>query len=139
VLRVLLDLWWVWVDVVSQREVSLTLTAAQVAQVVADAMASGGEQALVLSSLEGIQPFRASPLLEDLKFSAALLRGLLVLTSFPPDGGERGSKQIAQELDMAVSTTHRYIRTLVAVGLLEQNQVTRQYRRVPRGGHGGKR
>ncbi len=119
----------------SLGEVTLTLTAEQVAQVVVDVAVSDGKHPLVPSILEGIQAFPASPLLGDLELSAALLHGLLVLISFPPDGDERGSKEIvqelgAQELDMAVSAVDRYIRTWVAVGLLEQDQVTHQYRRV---------
>ncbi len=116
--------------VVSAREVTLTLTAEQVAQVVADVVVSDGEHPLVLASLEGIQAFRASPLLGDRELSVTLLRGLLVLVSFPPDGDERNCKEIAQELDIPVSTADRYVRTWVAVGLLELNQVTHQYRRV---------
>jgi hypothetical protein len=128
--RVPLDLGCVWMGIVSAREVTLTLTAEQVAQVVDYVVVSDGEHPWVFASLEGIQALPASPLREGPELSAALLRGLVVLISFPPDGAERSSKQVAQESGMAESTVHRYIRTWVAVGLLEQNQVTRQYRRV---------
>jgi hypothetical protein len=118
------------VGVVSAQGVTLTLTAEQVAQVVDNVVVSVGEYPWVFASLESIQAFPASPLCEDPKLSTALLRGLLVLISFPPDGDERSSKQVELELGMTESTAHLYIRTWVAVGLLEQNRVTDQYRRV---------
>lgn len=124
----------------SAQGVTLTLTAEQVAQVVDNVVVSVGEYPWVFASLESIQAFPASPLCEDPKLSTALLRGLLVLISFPSDGEERGSKQVARGLGMAEATAHRYIRTWVAVGLLEQNEVTHQYRRVrpvDRGKRGG--
>jgi DNA-binding IclR family transcriptional regulator len=68
--------------------------------------------------------------MEDPKISKSLLLGLVVLVSFPCDGTERANKDVAQELKIAASTSLRYIRTLVAAGLLEQNPVTRCYRRT---------
>jgi DNA-binding MarR family transcriptional regulator len=106
---------------ISAEGTSLALTPAQVAQVID---ASGGEPLLL-----SIRALIASPLLEDPKISKSLLLGLLILVSFPSDGGKCGNKQIAQEMGLAASTTHRYIHTLVAAGLLEQDEVTRKYRR----------
>jgi hypothetical protein len=119
---------------------SLALTPGQVAQVV-EAMSAGAEGLLLISGLNEPQQLIASPLLEDPKISKSLLLGLVVLISFPRDGSERGNKQVAQELGMAASTTHRYIHTLLAAGLLEQNPTTRQYRRpqTPNRGKGGQR
>ncbi len=115
----------------SVGEISLALTPGQVTQVVEEA-ASGGGRPPLLTGLEHPRELIASPLLEDPKISKSLLLGLVVLVSFPPDGSERGNKEIAEELGLAASTSHRYIHTLVAAGLLEQNAVTRQYRRSAR-------
>jgi IclR family pca regulon transcriptional regulator len=78
--------------------------------------------------------FRASPAqLDDRRLSRSLLRGLLVLASFPADGAGRSVTDVAHELDMVASTTHRYISTLLEVGLLERDSVSREYRRQVRG------
>jgi IclR helix-turn-helix domain len=64
----------------------------------------------------------------DPRFSRSLLRGLLLLTCFDPGGEERGIVEIADELGMSPSTTHRYALTLVELGLLERCPDTRKYR-----------
>jgi DNA-binding MarR family transcriptional regulator len=107
--------------------IPLALTPGQVTQVVEAVSAEA--QDLLISGLKEPQQLISSPLLEDPKISKSLLLGLVVLISFPRDGSERGNKQIAQELGLAASTTHRYINTLLAAGLLEQNPTTRRYRR----------
>jgi DNA-binding IclR family transcriptional regulator len=65
-----------------------------------------------------------------------------VLVSFPLDGDWRANSDVAQELGLAASTSHRYARTLIAAGLLEQDPVTRRYRRTglsgPQPGHRGR-
>jgi hypothetical protein len=63
------------------------------------------------------------------KISYALVRGLLVLAAFPADGAPRRLSEIATELDMKTSTVHRYLATLVVIGLLEQDEETRRYYR----------
>ena len=52
----------------------------------------------------------------------SLLSGLLVLSCFPADGGYLGIAELARMLDMNTSTTHRYVTTLLAVGLLERSE-----------------
>jgi IclR helix-turn-helix domain len=69
-----------------------------------------------------------STLMEDRSLSHSLLIGLEVLTCFPLDGTERGVADIASQLGMNNSTVHRYMSTLMRVGLLEQNPYTRLYR-----------
>ena len=64
----------------------------------------------------------------DPRLSRSLLRGLSILTCFGPDGDPRGIVEIAEELGMSPSTTHRYALTLVALGLLERCPDTRKYR-----------
>lgn len=63
----------------------------------------------------------------DPRLSRSLLRGLSILTCFGPDGGARGIVEIAEELSMSPSTTHRYALTLVELGLLERCPKTRKY------------
>jgi hypothetical protein len=69
-----------------------------------------------------------STLMEDRSLSHSLLIGLEVLTCFPLDGTERGVADVASQLGMNNSTVHRYMSTLMRVGLLEQNRYTRLYR-----------
>ncbi|MHB8241062.1 MAG: helix-turn-helix domain-containing protein [Solirubrobacteraceae bacterium] len=64
----------------------------------------------------------------DKNLSSSLLLGLLVLVAFPPDGTLIGNAEVARALGMNPSTAHRYISTLVAVGLLERDPDTRTYR-----------
>ena len=52
--------------------------------------------------------------------SRSLLRGLSILTCFGADGAARGILELARELEMSPSTTHRYASTLVELGLLER-------------------
>ena len=66
--------------------------------------------------------------LENPRLSRSLLLGLLVLACFPPDGSFLPVKEAARILDASASTTHRYCKTLVAVGLLERDPRTRRYR-----------
>ncbi|HEV3320018.1 MAG TPA: helix-turn-helix domain-containing protein [Solirubrobacteraceae bacterium] len=64
----------------------------------------------------------------DPRLSRSLLRGLSILTCFGPDGGSRGIVEMAEDLGMSPSTTHRYALTLVELGLLERCPDTRKYR-----------
>jgi DNA-binding IclR family transcriptional regulator len=66
--------------------------------------------------------------MEDRRLSRSLLSGLLVLSCFPSEGDYLGIAEIARMLDMNTSTTHRYVTTLLAVGLLERDPATRKYR-----------
>jgi hypothetical protein len=116
----------------SERGVSLGLTAEQVASVVAAATAAGTDSADLLAGLAAPGELASSPLLDDRTVSRSLLVGLVVLVSFPADGTERGIKEVARELDLPTSTIHRYAHTLLAVGLLEQDPRTRRYRRSSR-------
>lgn len=63
----------------------------------------------------------------DTRLSRSLLRGLSLLTCFGADGEPRGIVDMAEELDMSPSTTHRYALTLVHLGLLERSPETRKY------------
>lgn len=77
-----------------------------------------------VSRLAGYMPIGAV----DPRLSRSLLRGLSILTCFGPNGDTRGIVEIAEELSMSPSTTHRYALTLVELGLLERCPTTRKYR-----------
>jgi hypothetical protein len=64
----------------------------------------------------------------DPRLSRSLLRGLSLLTRFGPKGEARGIVELAHDVGMSPSTTHRYAATLVAFGLLEQCPKSRKYR-----------
>ena len=72
------------------------------------------------------------PELEDRRLSRLLLRGLLMLASMPDDDSDVGVAELARLTGMNGSTTHRYLSTFLAVGLVEQNPTTRRYRLAQR-------
>jgi hypothetical protein len=113
----------------SEEKVLIELSRAQVDRIVRGA-AEGGNMSVLLSGLKDIREVlvREPRQLEDSRLSRSLLAGLLMLASFPSDGGYLGNAEIARLLDMNPSTTHRYVSTLVAVGLLERDPATRRYR-----------
>jgi len=65
-------------------------------------------------------------------FSQSLERGLAVLSAFRPDRPTLGISELARELGLTRSTTHRYVATLATLRYLEQDSSTRQYRLGPR-------
>jgi hypothetical protein len=111
------------------EKVLVELSRAQVDRIVRGA-AEGGNMSVLLSGLNDIREVLASEprQLEDSRLSRSLLAGLLMLASFPSDGSYLGNAEIARRMDMNPSTTHRYVSTLVAVGLLERDPATRRYR-----------
>jgi DNA-binding MarR family transcriptional regulator len=121
----------------ASETVSIELSKSQVDQVVRSAN-QGGTLSVLLSAVRDPQwplSLDAEELsypaqLEDRRLSRSLLSGLLVLSCFPADGEYLGIAELARMLDMNTSTTHRYVTTLLAVGLLERNPGTRKYRLV---------
>jgi IclR family pca regulon transcriptional regulator len=67
------------------------------------------------------------PSLREPRYSQSLERGLAILSCFTPERPIRGIAEVADELGMRRSTTHRYMSTLVALGYLEQG-AARKYR-----------
>lgn len=65
------------------------------------------------------------------RFSSSLVAGLAMLTCFSPNHPVRGIADMAEELDLGRSTTHRYATTLVMLGYLEQGP-KRKYMLSPR-------
>jgi IclR family pca regulon transcriptional regulator len=67
------------------------------------------------------------PQLREPRFSQSLERGLAILECFTPERPVRGIADLANELGMSASTTHRYVLTLTALGYLVQD-ARRKYR-----------
>jgi hypothetical protein len=113
------------------KGVVIDLSSAQVDAVVR-AAAGGGSAVVLLAGLGDVRGALAEglALLDDPRLSRSLLSGLLMLASFPADGSYVGNAQIARMLGMNPSTSHRYLSTLVAVGLLERDPDSRRCRRA---------
>jgi DNA-binding IclR family transcriptional regulator len=117
-------------------KVLLELTTTQVEAIVrASTEAAGPSLGLLLSGLiseqaisEGSLEERYFAELESGRLSHSLFRGLLILALFIAGGEGRGVVEVARQLGLSPSTTHRYMTTLVAFGLLVQDPVTRKYR-----------
>lgn len=120
------------------ESIAIDLTKAQVDQVIREA-GKGGSLSVLLSALKdprrslslGSDPSAYPAEMDDRRLSRSLLSGLLVLSCFPDDGGYIGIGELARTLDMNTSTIHRYVSTLLAVGLLERDTATRRYRVAP--------
>ncbi len=127
----------------AEREVTIALSPAQVEQVIRSAGSTrgGASSSLLAAALDhahrrdNARSFlheaaqRAlGQALKDPQLSQSLLRGLAVLSCYGPERPWRAIIDLAKELDMSPSTTHRYVKTLRAVGLLEQHPRTREYR-----------
>ena len=81
-----------------------------------------------VSKAGGVQePAWSIPSLREPRYSQSLERGLAILGCFTPKRPVLGIADIADELGMSRSTTHRYVITLVALGYLEQG-ASRKYR-----------
>jgi hypothetical protein len=115
-----------------ENGISIDLTQAQIHRVVRES-ADAGDVLGVLSGLRGVDVLSSSSLLTKRTLSRSLLRGLTVLASFPKDGSARSVTEVATDLGIGMSTTHRYVTTLVEAGLLERDPVTRMYQ-LPRQG-----
>jgi IclR family pca regulon transcriptional regulator len=68
----------------------------------------------------------------DGTYSQSLERGLSILSSFKSARPLLGVSELAREIGLSRSTTHRYVATLAALGYLEQDHLTRRYRLGPR-------
>lgn len=135
--------------------ISITLTPVQVEQVVREAgqAPDGLVSNLLLAALDNAyEPppgseqgaydlQRASQdaleaAMSDPQLSQSLLRGLSILASYGPERPWRAIVDLSEQLGMSPSTTHRYVKTLKAIGLLEQDPTTREYRPVALSGWG---
>jgi DNA-binding IclR family transcriptional regulator len=82
---------------------------------------------LLLSGLMDVRGAIASGR-DDSRLSGSLLCGLLLLASLPSDGSYMSLTELARSSGRSTSTVHRYLSTLLAVGLIERDPATRQYR-----------
>jgi IclR family pca regulon transcriptional regulator len=64
--------------------------------------------------------------------SQSLERGLAILSAFRSGRPLLGVSDLAREVGLSRSTTHRYIATLAGLGYLQQDPPTRKYRLGPR-------
>ncbi len=67
------------------------------------------------------------PAFDDRNISRALIVSLLVLTAFSA-GVDQGVTDISVTLGISKTTTHRYLKSWVAVGVLERDSIHRRYR-----------
>jgi IclR family transcriptional regulator, pca regulon regulatory protein len=79
------------------------------------------------SAEDATTPPWALPILRGPRYSQSLERGLAILSCFTSEHPVLGIADIADELGMSRSTTHRYVTTLLALGYLEQGR-SRKYR-----------
>lgn len=132
-----------------EQDIAISLSSAQIEQVIRSACYAGNGTVSSLlaaaldnahatptngdsaySSLRDATQLALTNALADPQLSHSLLRGLAVLSRFGPERRWRSIVDLAKELEMSPSTTHRYVKTLRAVGLLEQDPTTREYRPV---------
>jgi hypothetical protein len=84
-------------------------------------LALGGHDQVVMADLE------RDPKFKDPKIAQVLIISLMVLSAFS-DTKEHRASDIAEELGFSRSTLIRYLKTWLAVGVLEQDNRTRTYR-----------
>jgi IclR helix-turn-helix domain len=118
--------------------ISITLSPAQVDQILRAAarstvpsvsiLVAGATKGRALAEDSPTSPTDFLPDDSNRRLSRSLLRGLSILTCFNGTDGERGILELARELGMSASTTHRYAMTLTELGLLERSPRTRKYR-----------
>jgi AraC-like DNA-binding protein len=130
------------------QDIAIALSPAQIEQVIRSAgyAPNGTVSSLLVAALDNAHTapngnrarrylheetqLALSSALGDPQLSQSLLRGLAILSCYGPERPWRAIIDLAKELGMSPSTTHRYVKTLRAVGLLEQNPTTREYRPV---------
>ncbi len=113
----------------TEPPISITLSPRQIEEIVraADPGRAPGFAALITAALSRCTEEAGMPVYDDRRLSRSLLRGLAILTCFGPEEQALGLMEIAERLQVAASTIHRYVITLVEVGLLEQSPRTRKY------------
>lgn len=112
---------------VDNDDITITLSKTQVKQVMRGA-ADEDAAARLLGGIGALKVASYRERLDDDRFSRSLLRGLMVLAAFPSDGSTRRVTDVAKQLGLGASTTHRYAITLVELGLLERDPASRHYR-----------
>jgi DNA-binding MarR family transcriptional regulator len=108
--------------------ISIDLTRTQIEQIVRRTSEGAGVSSLLHGLADRELASSFATLSSSPRLSRSLLLGLLVLACFPTDGGALAVTDVAAQLSLSPSTTHRYMTTLLAVGLLEQDARSRRYR-----------
>jgi hypothetical protein len=112
----------------NRNEIKVTLTQQQIRHVLREAEADTGIASVLSRGLKDrSQLMHAYVDLSNRYVSRSLLLGLMLLACFPHDDNSIGLKEIAARSRLPPSTVHRYLRTLVIAGLLEQVPETRKY------------
>jgi IclR helix-turn-helix domain len=112
-------------------EISITLCTAQVEDVLRQAIVPnslGHGFALALDDPEHLRS-ALRELTTNNNYCRSVLRALIILAGFPADGSERELTSVAAEVGLSPGTTHRYLQTLAAAGLLARDAQSRRYRR----------
>lgn len=71
---------------------------------------------------------RSGARLTEPRYSQSLETGLLVMKGFSSKEPLQGIADVADRMEASRSTVHRYMTTLVALGMLEQDPLSRRYR-----------
>ncbi len=71
---------------------------------------------------------RSGARLTEPRYSQSLETGLLVMKGFSNSEPLQGIADVADRMEASRSTVHRYMTTLVALGMLEQDPLSRRYR-----------
>lgn len=105
--------------------------AERIVQQVVGSEGSGSSLVRLLLALGGQDRVVMADLLNDSRVNNRLMSqnvvvSLLVLSAL--HGGERRVTDIADDLGISKATAVRYLKTWVAVGILEQDRTTRRYR-----------
>lgn len=112
-------------------DISITLTIGQIAQVVQES-ADAGPLERILAGLDSVEELRRVVLAlldQGQQYSRPTLRSLLVLSALPLDGTGCELTEIAAATGLATSSLHRYLNTWKALGIVQQDPQSRQYRR----------
>jgi len=115
--------------------ITVTLSIPQVGHVLREATGTGGLRNMLMGQVDDLRVAIAAvmedPQLKSHQISYSTLKAMDVWCAFAPPGTIRGIHEIARELGLSASTTHRYAQTLLAIGLLERDPQTKKYRIPP--------
>lgn len=107
---------------------SLVLNDAQIEQIIREAGSKHVSALLAKLSEDSLR--KAIESIEGNGLSQSLLLGLLIYTALPTDGSDLGINQLGRALSINLSTIHRYIATLLAMGLVKRDPRSRRYRKA---------
>jgi hypothetical protein len=114
----------------SSWPISIDLTPQQIDRVV---RAASGESVLParlaeMRAVRALLPGSADSLRHDPRLSQSLILGMTIFAALPTDGTYVSISTLVSSIGLSPSTVHRYLATLVALGLAERNPRTRGYR-----------